>query len=63
MENGQFIVDVPIEMVIFRSYVNLPESVSSMKNGEEHMIWKHGFESMTRNHLAELYYSLRLTRK
>ena len=27
MENGPFIVDLPIEMVIFHSYVSLPEGM------------------------------------
>ena len=44
-----YIVDVPIEMVIFRSYVNLADRVSSMKNRQTHGLkawfWKHDTEA------------------
>lgn len=30
MDNGPFIEDLPIKMVVFKSYVNLPEGISCL---------------------------------
>ena len=47
MENGPFIVDLPIEMVIFHSYVSLPEGILNFNSLEpdSEIAWNQAWDS------------------
>jgi hypothetical protein len=47
MENGPFIVDLPIEMVIFHSYVSLPEGIINFNSlaPDSEIAWNQAWDS------------------
>ena len=55
MEIGPFIVDFPWKMVIFHSYVSLPESIFSEKPGTGRAVPGESLCPLSSEHLGELW--------